>query len=1335
MDGAGEAQSEASVDGEFLSVRETARLLEVHENTVRNWSKSGQLKDERVPGSRFHRFRRADVERLATQRGQSRPSLSNDRTAIGPELVDAAQIDQWANSADARRLFPEMVRRLMAVTPGVSGMAVRIGEATDWSGWDGIARSLNTPYLPTGSLKLEVGVSKRPKVKADNDWNDRLPVASRDDVFVFVTPRRWPGAQDWARARTVEGKYSAVAVVDADTVAGWLTKTPSVHYWFSEQLGRHPRDARSLEGWWNEFASSTEPRLPVEMFTSGRDVQSSALRNALSDTTARAISIRSEWHKDALAFLYGSLASDDGATLPVVIVDTPKVFASIAEEPAQVVLVPTFLDAEVTKALANGHHVVLVVDDAYVTSRPPDISLPRTDRVGTVDAFERNGAESRHADRYAAEARRNLQAFVRSISKDQRFARPDWAGPGYATAVARLTLVNRWTTGDADIACVAAFLDRPQDELEDLLDRFSGVDPVFRRTGRLWQLTSPREAFQLLAPTMASRTQLMESWADLAVESLSERDRVLDLPEHEQQFAGLRDVRRKLSSALRSGMARGIALVGVLGRDEDYSTPDDAPLSIYADRIVQRLLDVANDDSTGRRWLELLDVLVLLAEAAPRVFLDAVSNDLARPEPTLLTLFDDAGTTQPTFGRSSPHVRLLWALETLCWSPDYMLDAVDALAVLTAKDPGGPSGYRPIGSLASVLCGWVNHTSATHAQRVDAVRHVRHTLPGVGWQLTFALWPSANAISLPPHRPWMARWLPTQLEVPLSTWASFVHDLVDIACGLVDGNPVRVGKLVDHLGATSDSDQKRILAKLTEVTATVPLNNEARFELWRTLQSLVSKHEQFPASSWSYKAEQLAVIQAAADRIEPDDDPRRFAEYFGWRPDIPGVDRLDYDAYQARIEEMRFNALTTVLNHTDRMPALERLTRAAQAPGIVGGMLAQQPSIDLTDMRPWLVSEEAALVTAARVWVRTHVLAPDGPAWLRHTLDNPSLVGAARNLLLDALPLERQIWEVVDQDETDSKSFWSNVVPRDAKPGEEPAVVERLLARKRAWAAVAVLSTSVHQYANDSDNAPPTELIMSALWQAVAEEPKAAEADEMAPYDLGLLFDYLVQRGVEDADMARLEFAYFRILEHGRPAKALFYALATNPAMFAELVALAFTSRNPKPPARTDQERQLARQAYWVLRSWDGFPGQADDGSIDPFVFDNWVREARIRLSETGHTDIGDEKIGQTFAHAPEGADGIWPPDPIREAVERIGSNELDNGLVLGRLNSRGVTTRGAFEGGDQERRLAAQYRTWARSLRSTARRTSRALTSLAEDYEQHAKREDVRADIDADTD
>lgn len=55
----------------YVTVREAASRLGVHENTIRNWCASGVIRDvERLPGSSFRRIPETEVERLQEIKGR-----------------------------------------------------------------------------------------------------------------------------------------------------------------------------------------------------------------------------------------------------------------------------------------------------------------------------------------------------------------------------------------------------------------------------------------------------------------------------------------------------------------------------------------------------------------------------------------------------------------------------------------------------------------------------------------------------------------------------------------------------------------------------------------------------------------------------------------------------------------------------------------------------------------------------------------------------------------------------------------------------------------------------------------------------------------------------------------------------------------------------------------------------------------------------------------------------------------------------------------------------------------------------------------------------------------
>jgi excisionase family DNA binding protein len=66
----------------WLNVREAARILGVHENTVRNWEARGLLRAVRLPGSGYRRFAVEEVERLRAE--------MDEQAKPGPDISSRA---------------------------------------------------------------------------------------------------------------------------------------------------------------------------------------------------------------------------------------------------------------------------------------------------------------------------------------------------------------------------------------------------------------------------------------------------------------------------------------------------------------------------------------------------------------------------------------------------------------------------------------------------------------------------------------------------------------------------------------------------------------------------------------------------------------------------------------------------------------------------------------------------------------------------------------------------------------------------------------------------------------------------------------------------------------------------------------------------------------------------------------------------------------------------------------------------------------------------------------------------------------------------------------------
>ncbi len=1322
----------------FLTVAETAKRLGVHENTVRNWARSGKLSSTRIPGARANQFDARDVKRLVRQRGEVVSTVSRERRTVGPELADASQLAQWAETAsrDAQDTLPELIRRLLSHTPGITAISMRAGDGVALSGWDGEADSTGASFLPAGRLRFEIGAGQRPKRKADEDWNDRRNTPNAHELcFVFVTSRRWRDGKAWTEARKAEGIFADVRVLDADDLEGWLQSVPHVHYWMSEQLGRTPQHAQTLEQWWSRFSRQTRPNLPSSFFLAGRERARDKLGEFLTGDPD-VITVQARWREDALAFTAAaldSIASErETAPPPAIIVTESDPWHRLAASPTPTILIPLFDNADVGAALDSGHHVVIPAGTDAVVRETKVIHLDPPHREQARKSLEKAGMAFDQAYKLSALARRNMPSFVRALSRDQRRRQPDWASDANSARVlAPLVLTGAWTTRDGDWEVVSALAGADKETIERLLLHWRRFDdPPFVQSGESqWHVVSREEALMVLVSQLT--TADLVRWLQQTPRVLLELNPVLDLEPEEQMIAGVRGIGRDVSGVLRRGLAEGVAALASL---EDTPIAGNTTCEEIAGQVVSAILAHAAADDSGRTWQSLSDVLPLLAEAAPAKFLDAALDDLDTASPVLRTMFQD-DKSRSWMGSSSPHSGLLWALEVLCWSPEYIGLASLALAKLQAVDPGGQLANRPLASLQSVLVFWVRHTSAPLPAKVAAIETICQQVPEVGWRLVLGLWPSMHATAMPPVSPRYRDWQPDTRDVPMAEAVEFIGHLVALAISLASADISRWKDLANAIAPLPPDQRTVLLDALEALASSGSATGQVQLELWEALRAEVDRHRQFKDAVWAMDEATVDRLERVADLVKPTSGTERFAYLFEWHVDLPDSDQLDFRAREERLTRHRNEAVREALA-TGSMADLEALARRVKVPGQLGWAIGDvAPDSMEPALVAWLESDEPNLRDAALAWLRCKLADPtSGPDWLCRMVSTNAMASENRRLdLALSTPARRDFWDLmIEIDPAFADQYWSHCQPIRVSSADTARTVNELLSRGRPWVAVNLIAAELH-HSDGETSTLKVEAAVRTLEMAITTPPPGHPGQSIG-YEVGVVLDYLERSGVDEMALARYEFALFRLIEHHRQPRALFKALGSDYNSYVDLVSRVFRGKDEPKRQLDESDAALAQHAYWVLIHWNGLPGLDDSGAIDSAHLKEWVTEARLLFAENDRADIGDEQIGQVLSHGPVGEDGIWPAAPIREIIETIGSTNIESGIVVGRLNKRGTTTRGVYDGGGQERNLAMKYRAWSRATATTARRTSRVLRLIAESYERQARQHDADASISSDT-
>jgi hypothetical protein len=1020
-----------------------------------------------------------------------------------PELVDATDLDTYAEQRprEAQELLPHLVRRLLANTPGVTGVSVRTGSSIGMTGYDGQAHGgAGTSFVPAGPGVWELGTSSDPRKKAQEDYRNRkqnpMGIDPATTAFITVSLRKWEESdrQDWLTRRNKEGVWRTVVALDADDLDGWLDETRAVRVWVSEQMGRRPRDVATLDLWWQHWAGATRPALPTDLLLAGRRPKAEELGNLLSGAAGAHGVLGPSWD-EALAFVAASLlprsaAPPDGDLAPpVLVVASADEWGRLVDGTVPTALVPAFpsTTSDVAAAVRAGHHVIIPMGMDEDPSRAA-IVLPRIARDAGRDALLAVGWSYEDADRDAAQARRSLQ----SLRRDPRFAvspqfeRPPWSQRPAADAIAPLVLVGSWQSVDpagepspADRAIAARVANVDYDALERNLDEWVHVgDPPLHRSGRGWRLAAPIDAWMLLRRTLSAPD--LSRWLAAAIEVLTEVDPVLDVPPAERPLTGVRGIGRSWSGRLRRGLAQGAAILGAAG---DERVGDRRPAEEYANQVVHELLTRANADDSGRLWRSLSDVLPLLAEAAPDDFLDGVDLGLSADPPLLTAMFGDA-TDSRGWSSSSAHTGLLWALETLCWSPRYLVGAADALAQLAQIDPGGRLTNRPPDSLRRVFLPWRPCTAALPERRLTVLAGLAERHPAVAFPLLVSLLPVPADTAHPTAAPRFRDWRPDTEAVTLVENLRMIAGVVDLVLGMLREEPARWVGILDRLHGLPRDQLDRFLDGLDLVTPDA-LPDQVRRRLWNEVTDLTARHRQFAEAPGAFPDELLRRFEGIADRLEPSGGVTLQVRLFDWHPDLPGTDKQDYDAYSAALRQAQGAAVAEALA-TGGLEALLALAAASKVPRLAGAVAAESGTEELRDQILQELEREGPRREFAVGWAMRVAELRD-QEWRAATA--ASLAAAseqARALFLFALPVDQGTWSLVDADSADVQElYWQSVRTMGIARDDVEPLAERLLERRRPWTVIDLLTVYLH--GNDNQPKPSPDLIQRALRGARTE--------------------------------------------------------------------------------------------------------------------------------------------------------------------------------------------------------------------------------------------------------
>jgi len=1256
-------------------------------------------------------------------------------------IITENQLDEWVrgNVRDAQGVIIELVWRLAAAScPKPKERRFPLGDSIGQHGPDGVLHVdlAFDPFVPEGRSFWEIGTGLRAVTKATSDYADLVAAipegTRRESTFVFVTPlsgrRDWEHTwkQDaqgaWLQERRGKREWRDVRVIDGTKLIDWIHQFPPVELWLRQRIiGPAVPQIETPEQRWDLIRTIGQPPpLTPKLFLEGRDDACEKLKAIVAGTTVQ-LKLETHFPNQMVDFVSAYLADLDPETRVdaagrCLVVSGGEAWNSISSQREKLILIAdSTLDLSgetgtklIQQARRNGHAVIFggpaggIPDPASVALR-----APRSHQIRK--ALEHAGYSEERARTLAQKCGGNLGSLLRCL---QNLAlMPEWAEGTISSELAIAAMLGSWSEESAgDRAIVEGLSGKSYGEWIGKIREVAlrPGTPLAQRDGN-WRFAARYESWYALGPRLFD--EHLERLRSAAQAVLTDRDPQFELPKDKRYAASIYGKVVAHSPLLRNGLAESLALLGSHSKALTSCTLGRAEAT-----AVVAVRDILGD-ADWERWASLSNQLPLLAEAAPREFLDSVEKALTRePCPFDRMFFEESDGVMGRTYMSG----VLWALETLAWDPDHLIRVVICLGELAERDPGGSWSNRPAKSLTTILLPWLPQTCAPIGKRTAAVSALLAERPEIGWKLLVSLLPQSHSTSFGSRRPAWRETIPEDWpkSVTIREYWEQIAIYSEMAIAAAIGDRKKLAELIEHIENLPPLAQEQLLLHLRS-DAVIKMPDDERTTLWTALVDLVAKHKKFSDAAWAMKPEQVDEIAFVADSLAPGAPAFRHQRLFSERDFDLYDEKGTYEEQLNDLELRRQRAIEEVAAGGGA-GAVRRFAATVESPwrvGIAYGVVAG-PEVDKVVLPDLLECEQKQLCQFAGGFIQSrfriggwqYVDDIDTTGW------TPSQIGE----FLSLLPFAPGTWErsarLLGADE---KPYWSKTSahPYEADTGLERAI-DNLIRHGRPLAALRCLRRML-QDKQQFDGGRAVRALLAAL-ESTESTPS------MDAYTTREIIKALQQDPTtEPDDLFQVEWAYLPFLSRHSDAapKLLERRLATEPTFFCEVIRLVFRSKKEeRPPEEATEERErIATNAYCLLSEWRTPPGCQADGTFDGDGLDRWLDAVKTVCLETGHLEIAMTMVGHVLTHVPSDPDGLWIHRSAASALNARDAEDMRSGFGTELYNSRDVHS--VDPTGAPERELAAKYRAQAEAVDNAGyHRLATTLRDLAVSYEREAE-------------
>jgi hypothetical protein len=584
---------------------------------------------------------------------------------------------------------------------------------------------------------------------------------------------------------------------------------------------------------------------------------------------------------------------------------------------------------------------------------------------------------------------------------------------------------------------------------------------------------------------------------------------------------------------------------------------------------------------------------------------------------------------------------------------------------------------------------------------------------------------------MPRWRTWADGWSRDEIR---RTAFQYHLAIAELTLQKAGNDPEKWAQVVDGILRYSDGISEKVFVVLENPDGVDRASADAKCALWAALRHLIARHKRYAEADWTFDAPILARLAAIRDRLEPIDPMLKYQWVFHHQAEIPGIDRVDFQAHEQALYDLRLAGMQEIIDQHGK-PVLNKLLERGYEPGNVGWIAGAIDAISWEDAglpialestdQKRLAFVSAFITNRFRRFRWAFVNSLPCSKWKS---DQVATFARFLGFVCDA-----EIWNWVEGFGSETaQAYWQTVRVHLHDPSVEDIRrgATSLIDVGRGFSAIDLLQLAVHYKV-----VLPSDLIAEVLEMGSStRNTETPDRQNNLQYCVQQLVKVLQKESAFDRlRLMRIEWGYLSWLDpqySETTPETLVSFVESEPAHFVELLSKVYPAEIDEPDDEplNEQELSFAHHARTLIDRLSRLPGMLGDGNLDITFLRNWTNEVRRLASDCDRAAICDMVLAELFVRSTRRTDGDWPPLDVATLMEEIGTESFFGSFKTSMVNTRGFTTRDPFSGGDLERIEAGRCRHLAEYARPASPKLAEAFLVVAKDYEVDAKHEDDEA-------